>query len=616
MSSLHESDIKLELADSTGEDFSNDNSDHEDKSSHDDDDDDDDDQVLDTNANEENDAGDENGDDASSSSVTSMTTEEADAILLDAFLKFVKYIVKDRDLPMLVNLAWSVILRCAPSDVEGHIDIKKTSFKKVSTFLRYAESQKLVNVSDENGTLSITRVNRGSQQYRQTKVADAEQFRIEVTNNYTNGSGGGKELINLQSQKQANLSNHIVTLDLYKAPKNFLNSIFSGLNGQYGNHLQMFEVKHAVQEFVQSGSLEWSTNRACVELQPGNPLFTIAKNEPNKNVPGTALSNAGNKSSKHKEEPSKQELSATANLQPVGTLFGEASEVLPDEFETSTATAAYSTGKISSQKDDLVSNEMADEFANIDFDAIRTYSDDEDDMDAGLSASAGVGMGGSVVAGVWVPSASYQQDMNADLSAKAKSQKSKIKGGSSVGGWGVDAGTKWKPVYLPSSSDYPSLGSSGAGKGKKEGNSSSGGSYAKAAGGSTGGQKGGQKGAATNSTASAQASHAGGKKKDKGKKGSETADSEPVIIHKDSLVKAICKQLVPYHAIVSKEGMSYTGVYYLVILPMKHLCIYGRIVYRILTYPYARFHASVSVLFSLHMFISLIYISCVLLQAR
>ena len=87
---------------------------------------------------------------------------------------------------------------------------------------------------------------------------------------------------------------------------------------------------------------------------------------------------------------------------------------------------------------------------SIDFPSAYEEEDEEDEGEGegGKAAAAMGGMGGVVVAGVWVPTvgAALQEASAGGSGGGSK----RTAGGSSIGGWGVDADKVWKPTQLPS----------------------------------------------------------------------------------------------------------------------------------------------------------------------
>ncbi|CAN0461504.1 unnamed protein product, partial [Ectocarpus sp. 12 AP-2014] len=89
--------------------------------------------------------------------------------LYAAFLNGLKKGLKDAQLPMLVSTFYSSVL--LPSRPPGtSIDVKKTSYRKISNFLQEMEGRGLVTLEVTKGVQSLVGVNRAHPDLRAFKA--------------------------------------------------------------------------------------------------------------------------------------------------------------------------------------------------------------------------------------------------------------------------------------------------------------------------------------------------------------------------------------------------------------------------------------------------------------
>ncbi|XP_064395090.1 eukaryotic translation initiation factor 2D-like isoform X2 [Halichondria panicea] len=83
---------------------------------------------------------------------------DMDELLLECFLKTIKSVVKPEDLPLLTSTLYGSYMRqSCPSDLI--LEIKKSSYKKVSKFLSSLVSKGVIEISSEDGADSVTSIN-------------------------------------------------------------------------------------------------------------------------------------------------------------------------------------------------------------------------------------------------------------------------------------------------------------------------------------------------------------------------------------------------------------------------------------------------------------------------
>ena len=123
-------------------------------------------------------------------------------------------------------------VRCVPSpDV---IDIKATSYKKVSTFLRHIHSLGLLTLQEKGGVSAVVAVQRQHDLYRGVKVDHPEEFRSHVLGTPSESEGS--------SARKSLGTGKIKVVELYKMSKP-VRELFGTVRGQYGECLKQSEVR-------------------------------------------------------------------------------------------------------------------------------------------------------------------------------------------------------------------------------------------------------------------------------------------------------------------------------------------------------------------------------------
>eukprot|EP00002_Diphylleia_rotans_P038077 TRINITY_DN8602_c0_g1_i1.p1 TRINITY_DN8602_c0_g1~~TRINITY_DN8602_c0_g1_i1.p1 ORF type:complete len:668 (-),score=166.90 TRINITY_DN8602_c0_g1_i1:32-2035(-) len=93
---------------------------------------------------------------------------EMDALLERCLLQAIKTMVKDKELPLLVSIFYSnYMLASRPTD--SYVDIKKSTYKKLSQFLKAIEKRGILKVKDVRGVQQITSINRSHPEVVQFK---------------------------------------------------------------------------------------------------------------------------------------------------------------------------------------------------------------------------------------------------------------------------------------------------------------------------------------------------------------------------------------------------------------------------------------------------------------
>ena len=207
-----------------------------------------------------------------------------DNILVESFLKTLKYVIKDSSLPILASAFWSMILKCSSysdsSVTATHaLDIKKTSYKKVTNFLDNMQRTGLLTLQDNNGVVSIVSIQRVHDLYKGIKVENPDHFRKFMLSNSQSDLSS--------ASNTATSEGKINVVDLYKLPKHAVKYLFGDMKGQYGKYLKLSEVKEALIDYIKSKNLEDPTNKSSLNVSSDDPLYKYVKQINNTTVSKT-----------------------------------------------------------------------------------------------------------------------------------------------------------------------------------------------------------------------------------------------------------------------------------------------------------------------------------------
>jgi hypothetical protein len=166
---------------------------------------------------------------AQSSPLLSLSPDE---LVERATMLCLRYLIKPDKLPILASNLWFLIQRSSlaryetenteESEDNGNIDIKKTSFKKVSNYFSTLEKRGLVTLqTTEDGVISIVTVDASHMALRGHKVRDPVAFKAFAYGtsvrplSEASGAAGG------ESRGRSQL-NEVEILSLTKLPKSLL----------------------------------------------------------------------------------------------------------------------------------------------------------------------------------------------------------------------------------------------------------------------------------------------------------------------------------------------------------------------------------------------------------
>jgi predicted ribosome-associated RNA-binding protein Tma20 len=206
-----------------------------------------------------------------------------DEELLETLIITLKYIIKgDKPFPLLISSFWPILQRCVKDD-NTIIDIKKTSFRKVHSFLvDYCEKKLhlLETREDENHNLFLISVNRENELFGKYKVSDIESFRMKVKQREQSSLSvheDGLQKVVPSSSTATARSDKYVIMELYKIPKK-LREIFSKdsllSNGaENGEYYKANEIKELLIRYITLHRLENPEKRSSLILTSDDDLY-------------------------------------------------------------------------------------------------------------------------------------------------------------------------------------------------------------------------------------------------------------------------------------------------------------------------------------------------------
>lgn len=182
----------------------------------------------------------------------SLSVEDVDSLLDKCLLQALHTTVKDTDLPMLGSILWSShVLPCRPSGVT--LDIKKSSYKKLSKWLQSRSTSGLISVKEDKHKKEVTlsSVNRNHLDYTSFKPEKKKVDKNEQSAKSIAGEG--------QLQKSLDI------VELYK-PSTHVNPIFAAVGADTGKLYAASEASQIVYEYVEKENLVKPANKSIVVL--------------------------------------------------------------------------------------------------------------------------------------------------------------------------------------------------------------------------------------------------------------------------------------------------------------------------------------------------------------
>ncbi|KAH9605225.1 hypothetical protein KSS87_012850 [Heliosperma pusillum] len=182
----------------------------------------------------------------------SMSIEDVDVLLDSCLLQALHTTVKDKDLPMPGSTLWSNhVLPCRPSGVT--LDIKRSSFKKLSKWLQSKASVGLISVKEDKHKKEVVlfSVNRTHIDYTSFKPDKSQPAKIEQSNDQTAGESSSQKALEIE--------------EIYK-PNTHVISIFAAVGADTGGYFSAIEANNVVCAYVEKENLVKPNDKAKVIL--------------------------------------------------------------------------------------------------------------------------------------------------------------------------------------------------------------------------------------------------------------------------------------------------------------------------------------------------------------
>ncbi|XP_058759087.1 uncharacterized protein LOC131632346 [Vicia villosa] len=181
-----------------------------------------------------------------------LSTSDVDLLLDKCLLQALHTTLKDKDLPIPGSTLWSNhVLPCRPSGMT--LDIKKSSYKKLSKWLQAKSSTGLISVKEDKHKKEVVllSVSRKHADYSSFKP---EKRPVEKT-----------EQSSVQSANEVRSSKTLEVAEIYK-PSVHVNPIFSSVGADTGNLYTACEATDVVFAYVERENLVKPTNKSLVVL--------------------------------------------------------------------------------------------------------------------------------------------------------------------------------------------------------------------------------------------------------------------------------------------------------------------------------------------------------------
>ncbi|KAK1288310.1 hypothetical protein QJS10_CPB19g00220 [Acorus calamus] len=182
-----------------------------------------------------------------------LSIAEVDALLDKCLLQALHTTVNDKDLPMPGSTLWSGhILPCRPSGVM--LDIKKSSYKKLSKWLQAKSSAGLILAKEDKHKKEVIllAVNHGHADYKSFVPEKRRPETVEQPTDSTTGEGH-------QSKSQLEIA------EIYKSSTH-VNPIFNAIGADTGRFYSAAEATDAAFKYIEKENLVKPTNKAMVIL--------------------------------------------------------------------------------------------------------------------------------------------------------------------------------------------------------------------------------------------------------------------------------------------------------------------------------------------------------------
>ncbi|KAK1324018.1 hypothetical protein QJS10_CPA02g00804 [Acorus calamus] len=191
-----------------------------------------------------------------------LSIAEVDALLDKCLLQALHTTVNDKDLPMPGSTLWSGhILPCRPSGVT--LDIKKSSYKKLSKWLQAKSSAGLILAKEDKHKKEVIllAVNHGHADYKSFVPEKQRPETVEQPTDSTTGEGH-------QSKSQLEIA------EIYKSSTH-VNPIFNAIGADTGRFYSAAEATDVAFKYIEKENLVKPTNKAMVILDAIFAMLSI-----------------------------------------------------------------------------------------------------------------------------------------------------------------------------------------------------------------------------------------------------------------------------------------------------------------------------------------------------
>jgi predicted ribosome-associated RNA-binding protein Tma20 len=240
--------------------------------------------------------------------------EELMETLIITLKYFIKETKKEKQFPFLISTFWSLLQRCVKDD-NMIIDIKKTSYRKVYTFLvDYCEKKLhlLETMEDANHNLFMISFNRDHELFSRYKVSDIDNFRMKVKQREQQSSSSSSTAVDDGHQKGVSggvRSDKYVIMELYKIPKKireiFVKDNLLLINGaENGEYYKANEIKELLIRYITLHRLENPEKRSTLLMTSDDDLYEFCSFDRKEKATGDSTSSSSSSSSSIVLKPS------------------------------------------------------------------------------------------------------------------------------------------------------------------------------------------------------------------------------------------------------------------------------------------------------------------------
>ncbi|KAG8378557.1 hypothetical protein BUALT_Bualt08G0149300 [Buddleja alternifolia] len=182
----------------------------------------------------------------------SLSVEDVDLLLDKCLLQALHTTVKDKDLPMPGSTLWAGhVLPCRPSGIT--LDIKKSSYKKLSKWLQSRSATGLVSVKEDKHKkeMMLVSVNRNHQDYTSFKPEKKKVEKNEQSSKSVANEGQLHKLLDVS--------------EVYK-PTSHVNPIFAAVGADTGKMYSASEASQVVFGYIEKEKLVKQADKSIVVL--------------------------------------------------------------------------------------------------------------------------------------------------------------------------------------------------------------------------------------------------------------------------------------------------------------------------------------------------------------